>query len=118
MSKRLSNYIVYFDYFDKPLIVLSVTNGSISIASFVTFTEAPVGMANASFSLACSITTGIVKELLQTTRNKKQKHNKIFMLAKSKLNRVESKISEALTNNKISHEDFMTIINEEKNIES
>ena len=37
------------------------------------------------------------------------------MLAKSKLNRIESKISEAIINNKISHEDFMTIINEEKN---
>ena len=36
------------------------------------------------------------------------------MLARSKLNSIESKISEALINNKISHEDFMTIINEEK----
>ena len=36
------------------------------------------------------------------------------MLARSKLNSVESKISEALINNEISHEDFMTIINEEK----
>ena len=36
------------------------------------------------------------------------------MLARSKLNSVESKISEALINNKISHEDFMTILNEEK----
>ena len=37
------------------------------------------------------------------------------MLARSKLNRIESKISEALINNQISHEDFMTIINEERN---
>ena len=37
------------------------------------------------------------------------------MLARSKLNSIESKISEALVNNEISHEDFMTIINEEKN---
>ena len=36
------------------------------------------------------------------------------MLARSKLNRIESKISEALINNEISHEDFMTILNEEK----
>ena len=36
------------------------------------------------------------------------------MLARSKLNSTESKISEALMNNQISHEDFMTIINEEK----
>ena len=36
------------------------------------------------------------------------------MLARSKLNSIESKIYEALINNEISHEDFMTIINEEK----
>ena len=36
------------------------------------------------------------------------------MLTRSKLNSIESKISEALINNEISHEDFMTIINEEK----
>ena len=40
------------------------------------------------------------------------------MLARSKLNSIESKISEALITNEISHEDFMTIINEENNIEN
>ena len=49
------------------------------------------------------------------TRNKKKKHNKIVMLARSKLNSIESKISEAMMNHQISHEDFMTIINEERN---
>ena len=55
-----------------------------------------------------------MKKLLKTTRNKKKKHNKILMLARSKLNSIESKISEALINSEISHEDFMTIINKEK----
>ena len=55
-----------------------------------------------------------MKKLLKTTRRKKKKHNKIVMLARSNLNSTESKISEALTNNEISHEDFMTIINEER----
>ena len=70
-------------------------------------------MVSASFGLAFSISTGIVKRLLKT-RNKKKKHNKIVVLARSKLNSMESKISEALINNQISHEDFITIINEEK----
>ena len=55
-----------------------------------------------------------MKKLLKTTRNMKKKHNKIAMLTRSKLNSIESKIYEALMNNEISHEDFMTIINEEK----
>ena len=52
--------------------------------------------------------------MLKTTRNKNKKHDKIVMLARSKLSNIESKISEALINSEISHEDFMTIINEEK----
>ena len=114
MNKRLSKYIASFDYFDKSLIVLSVTTGSISIASFATVIGAPVGMMSASCSLAFSITTGFVKKLLKTTKDKKKKHNKIVMLARSKLNSIESKISEALINNDISFEDFITIINGEK----
>ena len=53
--------------------------------------------------------------MFKTTRNKNKKHNKIVMLASSKLNSIESKISKALINNEISHEDLMTIINEERN---
>ena len=40
------------------------------------------------------------------------------MLARSKLNGIESKISEAVINSEISHEDLVTIINKEKNIEN
>ena len=118
MSKRLMKYIASFDYFDKSLIVLCITTGIISTASFATVSGAPVGIVSASFSLAFSISTGIIKKPLKITRNKKKKHIKIVMLAGSKLNSIESKISEALINNEISHEDFMTIINEEINIEN
>ena len=97
-SKKLSKYIASFDYFDKSLIVLSVTTGSISIASFGTVIGAPVGIISASFSLEFSISTEIIKKLLKTARNKMKKHNKIVMLARSRLNSIEIKISEALTN--------------------
>ena len=61
MSKRLSKYIAFFYYFDKSLIVLSVTTSNISIASFETVIGAPAGMVSASFSLAFSISAGIIK---------------------------------------------------------
>ena len=115
MSKRLRKYIASFDYFDKSLIVFSATGSNISIASFAIVIGTPVGMASASLSLAFSLSTGLVKKLLKTTRNKKRKHNKIVIIARSKLNSIESKIFEALMNNQISHEDFKTIINEERN---
>ena len=94
MIKRLSKYIASFNYFDKSLIVLSVTTGSIFIASFATVIGAPVGITSASFSFAFSISTGIVKTFLKTTQNKKKKHNKIVTLARSNLNSIESKTSE------------------------
>ena len=97
------------------MTVLSVTSGSVSIGSFTTVIGILVGIASASLSLVFPLCTGLVIKLLKATRNKKKKHNKIVMLARSKLNSIESKISEALINNKISHEDFITIINEERN---
>ena len=88
---------------------------SIYIASFAIVIGVPVGMESTSFSLSFSISTGIIKKLLKATRNNKKKRNKIVILARSKLNSIDSKISEALINNEIGHENFMTIINEEKN---
>ena len=92
---------------------MSRTTDSVSIASFATVTGAPVGIVSTGFSLAFPISTGIIKKLLKTTRNKKKKHNKIIS-ATSKLNSIESKISEALINNEISHEVFVTTIDEDK----
>ena len=88
MSKRLSKYIASCEYFGKSLIVLSITTGSISTASFATVIGAPVGIVSASFSLAFSISTGTIKKLLKATRNKKKKHNKVVILATSKLNSI------------------------------
>ena len=115
MSKKLSKYISFFDYFDKSLIVLSVTSGGVSIASFATVIGAPLGITSASLSFALPLCMGLVKKLLKATQNKKKKHSKIVKSARSKLNSMESKISEALINNQTSHEDFITIINEERN---
>ena len=52
MSKKLSKYISFFDYFDKSLIVLSVISGAVSIASFATIIGASIGITSASLSFA------------------------------------------------------------------
>ena len=61
MSKKLSKYICFFDYFDKSLIVLSVTSGGVSIASFATIVGAPIGITSSSLSLVFSLCTELVK---------------------------------------------------------
>ena len=72
MRKGLSKYIAFCDYFHKSLIVLSATSGSISIASFVTVIGTPVGIVSASLGLTFSLSNGIVKKLLKTTRDKRK----------------------------------------------
>ena len=112
----MNKYVTVFDYTDKVLIVLSASSSGVSIISFTSIIEAPVGIASASFTLIFSIATGIVKKLLNITRNKKKKH-KILMLAKSKLSSIETLISQALIDMDISHKEFITILNEKDKYE-
>ena len=111
-SKKLSKYVTAFDNADKVLIVLSTASGGVSIISFTNIVGAPVGIASARFALIFSLATGIVQKLLNITRKQKKKHDKILMLAKSKLNSIETLISQALIDMEISHEEFITNLKE------
>ena len=97
---------------------MSATTGRISIASSATVIGLPVEIVSASFSLASSTSTGLIKKVLKKTRNKKKKHSKIVMLARTKLNSIENKICKVLADNEIRYEDFETIIDEEKSIKN
>ena len=110
-SKILDKYVTAFDYIDKILIVLSATSSGVSIISFTSIVGAPVGTASASLTLIFSLTT-IVKKLLNITRNKTKKHDKILLLAKSKHSSIETLISEALIDMDTSQEEFVTILKE------
>ena len=72
-SKKLSKYVTAFDYIDKVLIVLSATSGGVSIILFTSIVGTPVGIESASFTLIFSLTTRIVKKILNITRKKKEK---------------------------------------------
>ena len=115
--KKISKYIVDFDYADKIFITLSASFGTFSIASHAAIIGIPVGIAGASLTLIFTITTGVVKKLLNITRKKKKKRNKIIFLARSKLNIIETLISRTLTDFDISHEEFSKIIYEKNNYE-
>ena len=113
--KKLNKYIVSFDYLDKIFITLSASFGRLSIASCAAVVGMSVGIAGSSLTLIFTIGTGLNKSLLQLTKKRKKKHNKIITLAKSKLNTIETLLSSALNDSKISHEEFTNII-PEKNI--
>ena len=82
-SKKPSKYVSAFDYIDKIFIVLNATTGGVCMISHSTVVGAPVEIASAGFAIAFSLATGMIKKLLKTRRNKKKKHDKILMLAKS-----------------------------------
>ena len=80
-------------------------------------TGAPVGIASAGLTLFFSLTTGIVKKILNITRNKNKNHDKVLMLAKTKLNSMETLVSQPLIDMEISHEEFITILKEKDKYE-
>ena len=108
----LNKYIVRFDYLDKIIIALSASFGTLSIASYASVVGTPAGIAGSSLTLIFTIGTGISKSLLEVTKKRKKKHNKIIALAKNKLNAIDTLLSSALNDSEISHDEFTNIITE------
>ena len=71
--KKISKYIVAFDYADKLFIRLSASFGTLSIVSHATIVGIPVGIAGVSLTLIFTVTTGVAKKLLNITRKKEEK---------------------------------------------
>ena len=63
------------------------------------------------------MTRRIINEVWETSRNKKKARSKILMLAKNKLNSIETLISQVLIDLETSHEEFETILNEKEKYE-
>ena len=97
---------------DKIFIVLLASFGTLSIASYASVVGTPAGIAGSSLTLIFTIGTGISKSLLKVTKKRKKKYNKIIVLAKTKLNTIDTLLSSALNDSKISHEKFSNIITE------
>ena len=115
--KKLIKYVTAFDYIDKILIILKATSSGVCIISSASVDGAPVGIASASFTLIFSLKTEIIKKLQSIARNKKKKHDKILMLAKGKLDSIETLISKALIDMEISDEEFNAIISKKQKYE-
>ena len=88
-SKKLNKCVTTFDYLDKILIVLGSTSSRVLIISFTSIVGAPVGIARASLTLIFSLTTGIVKKLLNIKEIKRK--NMIKFLCWLKVNLIALK---------------------------
>ena len=110
--EKLNKYLVNFDYLDKIFITLSASFGTLSIASYASVVGIPAGITGASLNLVFTLGTGISTSLLTVTKKRKKKHNKIIVLAKNKLNTIDTLLSSALNDSKISIKEFSNIITE------
>ena len=93
---------------------MSASFGTLSIASYASVVGTPAGIVGSCLILIFTIGTGISKSLLKVTKKRKKKHIKIIALAKNKLNTIDTLLSSALNDSKISHEEFSNIITEAK----
>ena len=85
--------------------------GCVSISAFASLVGIPIGITSSSIGLKiCAITVGI-KKYKSIIKKKKKKHDKIVLLAKSKLNSIEILISKSLIDSVIIHDEFVLINN-------
>ena len=109
MSKKHKKVCTTLNYIEHFLILASTITGCISISAFVSLLGIPIGITNSAIGLKiCAITVGI-KKFKSIIKKKKKKHDKIVLLAKSKLNSIEVLISKALIESVISHDEFVLI---------
>ena len=74
---KISKYIVTFDYADKIFITISASLGTLSLVSQATIVGIPVGIAGSSLTLIFTVTTGIVKKMLNIKKEEKRRKSTI-----------------------------------------
>ena len=99
------------NYIESFLILASTITGCISISTFASLLRIPMGITSSVIGLKiCAIAAG-TKKYKSIIKEKKKKHDKIVLLAKSKLNSIEVLLSKALMDSNISHDEFVLMNN-------
>ena len=114
MSRKYKKLCTTLNYIEHFLILASTITGCISISAFASLLGIPIGITSSAIGLKiCAITAGI-KKYKSIIKKKKKKHDKIILLAKSKLNSIEVLISKTLIDSVISHDKFVLTNNIQK----
>ena len=107
MSKKHQKICKVLNYIDHSLIVISTITGYISVSVFRSLVGIPKGIASSIIGLKICVITAGIKNHKSIIKKKKKKHDKIVLLAKSKLNSTEVLISNVLIDSNISHDEFV-----------
>ena len=85
--------------------------GCVSISAFASLVGIPMGITSSAMRLKICAIIARIKKYKSIIKKKKKEHDKIVVLAKSKLNRIEVLISKALIDSNIGHDQFVLINN-------
>ena len=108
MSKKHKKVYRVLNYIEHLLIILiSTVTRCISISSFASLVDIPVGIKRSAIGLKICVITAETKTYKLTIKEKKKKPDKIVSLAKSKLKSIQFLISQALIDSNISHDEFV-----------
>ena len=111
MGNKHKKVCTTINYFEHSHFLASTITGCISIYVFASLIGIPKGITSSVMGLKiCAITAGI-KKYKSIIKKRKKKHDKISLLAKSRLNKIEFIFSKALINSVISHDEFALINN-------
>ena len=116
MSKKHKKICKVLNYIDHSLIVISTITGYVSVSVFRSLVGIPKGIASSITGLKTCVITAGIKNHNSIIKKKKKKHDKIVLLAKSKLNSTEVLISNVLIDSNISHDEFVLTNNVLKKI--
>ena len=111
MSWKHKKVCTTLNYVKRFLVLAYTITRYIQISAFASLIGIPIGMTSYGIGLKICAITAEIKKYKSIIKKKKKKHDKIVLLAKSKLNSIEVLISKALINSVISHDEFVLINN-------
>ena len=111
MSKKHKKTRATLNYVEHLVILTFVIASCVSISVFGSLLDVSIGITSSAGGLRICLVTAGIKRYKSTIKKKKKKHNKLVLLAKTKLNAMEVLISKALIDSYISHKKFTSINN-------
>ena len=111
MSKKHKKVYWVLNYIEHLLVLISTVNGCVSNSAFDSLVSIPIRIRSSAIGLKICLRTKGIRKYKSIIKRKKKKHDRIVLLAKSKLNSIEVLISKALIDSNISHDEFVLINN-------
>ena len=105
ISRKHKKVCTTLNYIERPLIVASVITGCISTSAFASLLGIPIEIASSAIGLKICAITARIKKYKSIIKKKKKEHDKIVLLAKSKLNNIEVLFLKVLIDSNISRDE-------------